>query len=295
MKYITDFLYSIFISKKKKKQIAAENLKNEIINYYNSLSKESIRDDQQEVITFLKNNPISTFPYPYLHNYDANDIVVYSDKSNGLKYVLLDGKRLYFKRGSSSRRIRRNFNTLLVEQDFNSPHRYLTNNFNIGPDDVIVDIGAAEGNFTLSIIEKVKKAYIFETNKRWIKVLETTFAPWKDKVEIINKFVSDIDDKNNISLDKFFGNNPKVNFIKIDAEGEESRIIRGGEKILSDQSDIKVVTCTYHKYDDENILSGMLKNKGFEMEFSKGYMIFYLDKDQRPPYLRRGLIRAWKK
>jgi hypothetical protein len=35
------------------------------------------------------------------------------------------------------------------EQDPDSPHRYLTDSFTIGNDDVLADIGAAEGNFSL--------------------------------------------------------------------------------------------------------------------------------------------------
>jgi len=32
--------------------------------------------------------------------------------------------------------------------------------FNLNENDVVADIGAAEGNFSLSVIEKVKKLYI---------------------------------------------------------------------------------------------------------------------------------------
>jgi len=289
----SNFFLRFFISKKKRKRIAAENLRIEIIDYFSNLPQESISLEQKEVIEFLKNNSFSTFPYSYQFNYNANNIYIGVDDSDGLKYVLLDGKRLYFK-SSSVKRIRNIYNSLLIEQDVRSPHRYLTDSFNITPNDILVDIGAAEGNFTLSVIEKVKKAYIFETNKRWIKALNATFAPWKDKVEIINKFVSDNNDKNNVSLDTFFRNNPGINFIKIDAEGAESSIIKGAENILSRQPNCKVVTCTYHKRDDEVVLYDMLKKMGFTMEYSNGYMIFNLDKDLKPPYLRRGLIRAWK-
>ena len=88
----------------------------------------------------------------------------------------------------------------------NSPHRYLTESFTIGQNDVLADIGAAEGNFSLAVIEKVKKIYIFEYDQEWIEALRATFAPWSDKVEIINKFVSDKNDEYHIRFDTFFEN-----------------------------------------------------------------------------------------
>lgn len=47
---------------------------------------------------------------------------------------------------------------------------------------MIADIGSAEGNFSLSNIENVKKVYLFESDKEWIEALEATFRPWRDKV-----------------------------------------------------------------------------------------------------------------
>jgi len=53
--------------------------------------------------------------------------------------------------------------------------------------------------------------------------------------------------------------------------------------------------CTYHKQGDEKIFTEFLKDAGFEVSPSAGYMIFIYDKHFEPPYLRRGLLRAEKK
>ena len=42
----------------------------------------------------------------------------------------------------------------------------------------------------------------------------------------------------------------------------------------------------------KKILHVLLKNHGFSVTPSKGYMIHYYDKKMKAPYLRRGLIRA---
>ena len=57
-------------------------------------------------------------------------------------------------------------------------------------DVTLLDVGAAEGFFALSVIEHVKEIILFECDVEWIKALEATFKPWKDKVFIINKYVS---------------------------------------------------------------------------------------------------------
>jgi hypothetical protein len=53
-----------------------------------------------------------------------------------------------------------------------------------------------------------------------------------------------------------------------------------------------VALCTYHKNNDEEDFTALLKRHGFSVTPSKGYMINYYDKKMTAPYLRRGLIRA---
>ena len=183
----------------------------------------------------------------------------------------------------------------MAEQDIDSPHRYLTNDFCVRDNDIVFDIGAAEGNFALSIVEKVRKIYLFETDSEWIEALHATFAPYEN-VEIINKFISDRNDQNKISIDCFIATKKEVvSFLKIDVDGEEANVLRGCEKTLTFQKPLKVALCTYHNQNDEVIFSKLLRSKGFEIVYSKGYMIFSYDKNIKPPYLRRGMIRAMKK
>jgi len=266
-----------------------------ILKYYNDLPKSSINEEEKVAIDYLNANKLCVFPYPFQKNYKRNNIFVYKDKALKLKYILIDGKRLYFRRKSSTRGIKRNYKALLIEQDINSPHRYLTNNFNLENNDILVDIGAAEGNLALSVIEKVKKVYLFETDKNWIEALNATFSPWKDKVEIINKFVSDKNDEKNVSLDVFFKDKEMFDFLKIDVEGSEEKVLNGCSEILSSNHQLKIALCSYHKPNDEKIFKDYLEKRDFLTSYSQGYMIYTEASTFLPPYLRRGVIRAEKK
>lgn len=277
----------------KKQQKFLTQLKSKIQRFYEA--KTSVTAEEAEVMRFLRSNPISVFPYDFQHKYDKSMIKVLHDDANGLNYVIHLDKRLYFKRSYSTSKIRSLYHGLLLDQDPDSPHLYLTSDFGLDKDSVIADIGAAEGNFSLSNVEMVKKIYLFECDSEWIEALEATFSPWKDKVVICNKFVSNIDSKDAIALDTFVASHDDINFLKVDIEGEEARFLEGARGFLQSKNRQKMAICTYHKQQDEMEFTNLLKGYDFEVEASNGYMIFYHDQMIKEPYLRRGLLRAQKK
>ncbi len=287
-------LYRKLVPKFIRRSISDISRKKLIFDYYNALPESEINSEEVEALTYLKKHRLCVFPYSFQDKYKRKDVEVFKDEKLNLKYILFEGKRLYFKRKSSFRGIRRNYTNLLLEQDLNSPHRYLTDDFDISENDILVDVGSAEGNLPLAVIEKVKKVYLFETDENWLEPLRATFAPWKDKVEIINKFVSDKNDENHTTLEEFFKDKEHFNVLKIDAEGAESDILKGGEKILSEQKSMKVLICCYHKPNDEKEFNLFFKKHNFATACSNGYMIFTDPKTFFPPYLRRGVMRARK-
>jgi len=284
--------YRVVVPKPLRTIIVRKFLHKKILKYFAALPENEINDEQREVLTYLKYNPLSVFPYPFQHEYDPEKVEVHEDKTNGMHYVLFDTKRLYFKKYWTVKRIRRGFSNLMMEQDIGSPHRYQSGTFNINKYDVVADIGAAEGNFSLSVIEKVKKLYIFEYNRDWVEALNATFAPWKDKVEIINKRVADFDDDKHIRFDTFLKDHDKVTFMKIDVDGAEQTVLNSCHTILNDKEPMKIALCTYHHNNDEQVFTSLLKRHGFTVTPSAGYMIQYYDKQIAAPYLRRGIIRA---
>ncbi|GHT75284.1 hypothetical protein AGMMS50262_10130 [Bacteroidia bacterium] len=260
-----------------------------IIRY---LEKDTTYDtaEKEMILHFLKNNPLDVFPYDFIRKYNPENILVYSDKEKGLKYVLHEDKRLYFKRKWSEKKIKGSYSRLLMEQDPESPHRYETPDFYVQEGEVVADAGVAEGNFALSIVEKVKKLYLFEVDEEWLEALDATFAPWKEKVVIVHKYVSDKNDDKQVKLDDFF-KDETIDFLKADIEGAEVQMLDGCQALLSVKHPLKIIVCAYHKPNDADILNRMLTEKGFQTEFSKGYMIF---KRKQSPYLRKGLIRGRK-
>jgi len=285
-------IYRILVPKPIRTVILKKTLRKKILEYFALLPANEVNDEQREVLGYLEKNPLRIFPYPFHDNYSAEKIDVFFDAENGMRYVIQEGKRLYFKRRWSEKRIKRAYSELVREQDINSPHRYLTDSFTIGDEDVLADIGAAEGNFSLSVIENVKKIYLFEYDHEWTEALKATFAPWAEKVEIINKYVSDSDDESHVRFDTFYKEKKDITFLKIDVDGAEAIVLDSCNEVFKSPESFKVALCTYHKNNDERDFTLLLKNHGFTITPSKGYMIHYYDKKMKAPFLRRGLIRA---
>jgi len=294
MNGFSSVIYRVIVPKFIRKKIVAFQLPKSILNYYSRLSDQPSKEIES-VLNYLKNNEMAVFPYDFQNEYIANKVEVFKDQEKGLRYVLLDGKRLYFKRRWGKQKIQNLFNLLSKEQDVRSPHRYLTGQFNFEDGEVLVDVGVAEGNFALSIVEKASRLILFEADREWIEPLTATFEPWKDKVLIVNKFVGDITNSTHTTIDDFISPMETSMFLKIDVEGAESRLLKGCKRILSDQKPLKVAVCTYHKQDDEKEFNALLNQFGFKTSCSEGFMLFFYDKKIKAPYFRRGLIRAEKK
>jgi hypothetical protein len=268
-----------------------------IISYLEKISSDKRNQEQNAVLSFLYKNKASVFPHDFIKKYNPKTIVVYRNDSSGLPYVMHQNKRLFFKRRMSDKLVRSAYSGLCMEQDIDSPHLYETSKFSVQKGDVVVDAGSAEGIFALNVVERAAKIYLFEVEEDWIEALQATFAPYRDKVVIINKYVSDRTEGNSISLDDYF-KDEKINFIKADIEGAEIHLLNGSTNILKRaiRDSLKIVLCTYHQQNDAKTIEEILKNSGFYTEFSKGYMIFVLNIWEKllPPYLRKGVIRASK-
>jgi len=254
-----------------------------------------IKDDSmKEAIAFLQKNTFSSFPYNFSKKYSEKSIEIFRDPVRAMHYCMLDGRRLYFKRGMEIKKIRRQFNGLLLEQDPESAHRYITSDFAVQDGDTVIDAGAAEGNFSLSVVEKASKLILIETDPDWLSALEATFEPWKEKIIIINKFVSDHNSAKTITIDAIAEQVGPVNFIKIDVDGEEGPLVAGSAETLARTGKIKIALCTYHAAGDPEKFSALLRSKNFQTVFSDGYLIYVSRKGLEFPYLRKGLLRAWK-
>lgn len=217
---------------------------------------------------------LTPYPYLWIKEYDKQSITVCIDSENSLPFVIHHGKKLYFGRDMIDH-IPAMYKGLLIEQDIRSAHRYVDSYTEL-TDKVLLDIGAAEAIFTLDTIEYVKHAFLFECDERWLEALVATFAPWKDKVTIVRKYVSDVDDENNVSLDTFFKDKSTDNlFLKMDIEGYERKALKGAKGLLEDGKNISGSICIYHLHDDENVIQALLNSAGnMSMKVRPGYLVF---------------------
>lgn len=303
-------LYRKYISKKYRDVIYQLFLRR-ILNYIRARNRDKINDllaveipkyylannisCSEECLcaaNWICNNGFSVFPYDYTFKYKSIKIEVYCCKESGLKYVLHDNKRLYFPKEFSKRNCVNYYLGLLEEQDVASPHRYNYDPFYEKHISTLLDIGAAEGIFALSVIDYVDKVYLFECDSHWWKALEWTFKPYEDKVEIVHRYVSDqSDEKSLITIDSFLFNKRKFSscYIKMDIEGAELSALMGSTDSLNKES-VYLSVCTYHTDKDAEFIHKFLVEYGFECRFTFGVMAF----GTTPPYFRKGVLYANK-
>lgn len=185
------------------------------------------------------------------------------------------------------------YKLLRIEQYPNSPHKYFTEEFHPEEDDILIDVGCAEGMQSLEWADTVKEMWLFEYNDKWQKPLQKTFEPYSEKCHLIQKMVSDSRDNNMVVLDDVIPRGGSI-VLKLDVEGMEAQVLRGARELIKDSKQVKVCVCTYHRSRDALELTELLSDMGFYCRFSEGYMIFS-DRDDHPlPYFRHGLIRAKK-
>jgi len=231
------------------------------------------------------------WPYPFAKTYEAKNIEVFKDASSDLFYVLQNGRKLYYSRKfTTAKSVQDNYNSLVVEQNPNSPHLYLKEGFQVNAGDFVVDIGAAEGNFSLDIVETAGKIIIIEAEAHWIEALKATFEPWKDKVEIIHKYISDTDNDRCATLKSIVGEKP-IDFLKLDVEGAELSILKSSSDLLTRKQIRKLAVCTYHKKNDEKHFQSILMDYGYDISLTPGIMLFVYGK-LKPPFFRKVLMQA---
>jgi len=259
--------------------------------------KNSVDDEIKEVIGYLLTHPLQYFNYPFIEEY-KNRLYdnIFFDEDKQLFYAMEQGKKMYFSRALKTKeQVKVYYSCLSAEQDMSSPHRYLTEEFDVPENAVVIDAGVAEGNFALYVIDRVKKIYLFEPDEDWLEALQYTFEPYKDKVEIVNKCVSDYLSDTVTTIDEVLQGTP-VDFLKMDIEGEEVYALRGANKTLKASENMKCVICAYHLEHAYETISEILNEQGFFCQPSKGYMWFPEHQNSvRPSVLRRGLVKAEKR
>ena len=272
-------------------------LRDSIINLYFKTNLEESQPYFDELQYLQSANCCDMFPYNQIKK--ISDIAVGLDKHYHLPYVVHNGKKLFFPEFWNLREVSEKYRYYIERENLlggnytsKAPHQYQTESFKIEINDIFLDIGCAEGLVALDCVETAQKIYLFEADPIWEKPLKATFAPYKDKVQIIHKWVGDKDSPISTTLNSSVQEDKgKTFFVKMDIEGAEELVVKGNAEFFKNNS-IKIACCTYHKKEHFENLSKIFNDWGYSLSSSDGYMLCFMDKNFSPPYFRKGIIRA---
>jgi len=242
-----------------------------------------------------ENDYMAVYPYPFCDNYmNGVSCVKVEQGPNGLPYVMHKGRPLYFP-PQWGQLIPYKYRYLCMEQDPESPHRYLTPALEGGTFDVLIDAGCAEGMLALELADRVGRIVLVECDPLWLPCLAATFAPWKDKVILVPKKLSDTDSADSVTLATLARELRITNaLLKMDIEGYEAQALRGAGALATYAA--AVLCCTYHRAGDAALLPAALEGLGYAAELSRGWMLFASPPEwlplPEPPYFRKGLVRG---
>jgi len=264
-----------------------------VLDFYKKLDLQKEPAIIQEGIKFLKYHKYTPLPFKWTLKYEKYLPEVFYSEINQRFYVKFDNKNLYYPKHFTKTQVIWATRSILKEQDQQSPHLYLTEQFQVEQGSIVVDAGVAEGNFALSVVENAKKLYLIECDPEWVATLKVTFEPWKDKVIFVEKFLSDKSDETSISIDDLLeADAHEKYFIKMDIEGYEKKALAGMKKLIAGSDQIKMDICTYHYPDDLTQIESIIKKYGFNWNVSTGYLLFFQLNEE--PRFRKALIRAQK-
>jgi Methyltransferase FkbM domain len=245
------------------------------------------KNDKNKALAFIGRHGITHYPGDYSLTYKNKNVDLVFDDNLALHYVIHNQKKLYFPKSFSTEKIKTLYLSLITEQDEHSAHRYV-NAYDELIGKTLLDIGSAEGIFSLDTIEFVDRVYLFEFEDYWIEALNATFEPWKNKTTIIQKYVSDKKEGIYTTIDDFFKDKTKDNlFLKMDIEGAELSALQGAKATLSIGKNIHIAVCTYHKPEDPEVINTFLESLHFKTYFTNG-LLFWGNR------LSKALIRGSK-
>ena len=264
-----------------------------VLEHFKLIDPDSLEPEIVEGLKYLKSHKFASFPYNWTKKYDHYFPEIFYDAENQRLYALFEGKKMYFPKSISKKQVIWAMRLIHREQDSRSPHLYLTPEFQVEENSIVVDAGVAEGNFGLSVVEKAKQLYLIECDKDWMEALKLTFAPWKEKVIFVEKFMSDSDSETSVSIDGLLtpGQGEKYH-IKMDIEGFEQKALAGMKNLVATGNEIKLNVCTYHQPAAFQEIESIIGVYGFHYTVSNGFVLFF--QPGEVPSFRKVMIRAEK-
>ena len=264
-----------------------------VLAHFDQKDQKSLAPEILEGIKYLRSHKFASFPFRWTQKYDTFMPEVHKDPLNSHYYVVFENKRMYFPKGYNETKAIWSYRSILKEQDAESPHLYLNKEFDVEQDSIVIDAGVAEGNFALSVVERAKKLFLIECESEWVGALRLTFEPWKEKVVIVQKFMSDAEGDDTVSIDSLVSPlKGEKYFVKLDIEGFEQKALAGMKNLVASGNPLKLDVCTYHQPEAFDEISALVEKYGFRWNVTKGFVLFF--QPGEVPSFRKVLIRAEK-
>ena len=172
--------------------------------------------------------------------------------------------------------------------DIDDWHYYQKQHTEVTQNEIILDIGTAEGLFPLKVIDKCKHVYMIEPSKIFYDCLQKSFIEFSDKTTIFNTAVGNEDgiisfDENSLNgmvsfennehsnkisihkIDTLFKNNEKITYLKADIEGFEQEMLKGAEQTIK-RNKPKIAITTYHTQNNPDEIIAIIK--GYVPEYN---------------------------
>lgn len=239
---------------------------------------------------------------PYYMIKDSIHVSFGIDSLLNLPYVIHNANKLYFPCSWTTEQAANTYRHFIEDEQLTgdrfrecAPHSYISDDFTIEPDDVLIDTGCAEGLFSLSFIHKLKHIYLVENSSEWYAPLEATF---KDsiggKVTLLKKTISSRTSDDSITLQKIIEEDPRQSFfIKMDIEGAELEVLKSSlDYLRNTKKKIKLAICCYHRKTDAANIEYLIKEIGYSYSYSDGYILASFFDPSETFSLRKGVIRA---
>jgi hypothetical protein len=169
-----------------------------------------------------------------------------------------------------------------------------------------LDVGSARGLLALDVIDKVSKVYMVERAPRWWKPIEATFAPYKDKVELVKGTLSAKKKKKEKKEKEAEEKKRKMGladllekcgqqrvFVMMDIEGHELEVLSDAQEYLkAAQNPITLAVCAYHRTTDYADLMRLFEAIGYHTETQPGYMYTDMNDGHGIRSFRKCIVRA---
>jgi FkbM family methyltransferase len=160
-------------------------------------------------------------------------------------------------------------------------HFYQKKNTIIENNEVLLDIGAAEALFSMTVVDKCEKIILIEPNGHFAKALDRTFEGLSDKVKInrtavgnkegeisfnqdslSGKISSEATNANKIpisTIDHILANEPKITYLKADLEGFEFEMLQGAAQVIKKHRP-KIAITSYHIENEASQIIRLIKS-----------------------------------